>query len=121
MASNWGELAELIGSREFLVSEAAIKGTDITIQGAFELPPLARLTFEDQVFVSQFVKAHGSIKQMEKDYGVSYPTVKARLNRISEKMDFVEFKSPKKREEVLQDLETGKISAQEAIKKIKAL
>ena len=40
--------------------------------------------------VAAFVRAHGSIKEMEQVFGVSYPTIKARLNRISEHLEFVE-------------------------------
>ena len=45
---------------------------------------------EDQVFVAAFLKSHGSIKEMEQVFGVSYPTVKARLNRIAGQLEFVE-------------------------------
>ena len=121
MYSNWSKLTDLTGNQDFLVTEATIKHSDITIKGSFELPPLARLTYDDQVFVTQFVKAHGSIKQMEKDFGVSYPTVKSRLSQISEKMDFVVFKSPGAKEKILNDLEQGKITPGEAVKKINAL
>jgi hypothetical protein len=51
---------------------------------------LAQLPAEDQVFVAAFVRCHGSIKQMEKYFGVSYPTVKNRLNRIGSQLSFVE-------------------------------
>ncbi len=64
--------------------------TGISIQGEFELPPLARLRYEDQVFVSEFVRSHGSIKDMEKAFGISYPTVKNRLNRIIDQLQLVE-------------------------------
>ena len=54
------------------------------------MPPLARLTAEDQIFVAAFVRCHGSIKQMEKFFGVSYPTIKNRLNRIGALLPFAE-------------------------------
>ncbi|MFV2021178.1 DUF2089 family protein [Micromonospora sp. LOL_023] len=44
---------------------------------------LAQLSVDDQVFVAAFVRLHGSIKKMERIFGVSYPTVKSRLNRIA--------------------------------------
>ena len=60
------------------------------IEGQFTLPELARLTLEDQVFVVAFLRSHGTIKDMEQTFGVSYPTIKARLNRISSQLEFVE-------------------------------
>ena len=63
---------------------------DVAIEGHFEVPPLARLAAEDQIFVIAFVRCHGSIKQMEKFFGVSYPTIKNRLNRIGALLPFVE-------------------------------
>ena len=87
--NDWHELTDLTGDRRFQVTEVRLE-TGISIQGEFELPPLARLRYEDQVFVSEFVRSHGSIKDMEKAFGVSYPTVKNRLNRIVDQLQLVE-------------------------------
>ena len=89
MTNDWHELTDLTGDRRFLVTEVRMD-TGISIQGEFELPPLARLRYEDQVFVSEFVRSHGSIKDMEKAFGISYPTVKNRLNRIIDQLQLVE-------------------------------
>jgi len=48
------------------------------------------LTLEDQVFVMAFVRCEGTIKEMEKTFGVSYPTIKNRLGRIGKQLEFVE-------------------------------
>ena len=92
MTNDWHELTDLTGDRRFLVTEVRMD-TGISIQGEFELPPLARLRYEDQVFVSEFVRSHGSIKDMEKAFGISYPTVKNRLNRIIDQLQLVEVES----------------------------
>ena len=89
MSNEWHELTDLTGDRAFVVTEVRLEN-GVTIEGAFDLPPLARLRYEDQVFVSAFVRSHGSIKEMEKAFGVSYPTVKNRLNRIGNMLDFVD-------------------------------
>lgn len=52
------------------------------VDGAFDLPGLARLPVEDQAFVWEFVKASGSLKAMAKLLGLSYPTVRNRLDDI---------------------------------------
>src|SRR5579864_6785479 len=85
---DWQELTRLTGGADLVVERVQLAGRDIAIEGAFALPELARLAAEDQVFVAAFVKSHGSIKEMEQVFGVSYPTIKARLNRIAERLTF---------------------------------
>ena len=79
---------------------------DIAIEGSFELPQLARLASDDQVFITAFVRSHGSIKEMEQVFGVSYPTIKARLTRIADSLEFVETNPTPSRTEVLDRLKT---------------
>ena len=86
MSDDWQTLTDLVGDRPFVVTKIRLADSAVTIGGEFELPPLAGLRYEDQVFVSEFVRSHGSIKQMEKAFGISYPTVKNRLNRIVEQL-----------------------------------
>lgn len=59
---------------------------DTEVCGSFELPPLARLTEKEQAFILDFVKASGSLKDMAKALGVSYPTVRNMLDEIIEKL-----------------------------------
>jgi len=61
------------------------------------------------------VKRHGSIKEMEQVFGVSYPTIKARLTRIADALDFVDTNPTPSRNEILERLSRGEISAAEAI------
>ena len=118
MTNNWHELTDLTGERRFLVTEVRLS-TGIAIQGEFELPPLARLRYEDQVFVSEFVRSHGSIKDMEKAFGISYPTVKNRLNRIIEQLQLVEVGASTARDQALDLLERGEITADEAAERLR--
>ena len=84
-------------------------------------PQLARLSADDQVFVTAFVRSHGSIKEMEQVFGVSYPTIKARLTRIAESLEFVETNPAPSRTEVLDRLKRGEITAQDAIRELESL
>ena len=130
MASDWQELTRLTGSAPLVVERVRFPGSDIRIEGQFDLPPLARLSAEDQIFVMAFVRAHGSIKEMERTFGISYPTVKNRLNRISGGFNMVEISaapsdpevvlSDPARSEVLAQLERGEITADEAIERLSA-
>lgn len=94
---------------------------DIVIEGSFDLPQLARLDLEDQVFVIAFVRSHGSIKEMERVFGVSYPTIKARLTRIADSLDFVETNPTPSKNEILERLQQGLITADDAVRALEAL
>jgi hypothetical protein len=52
------------------------------IDGAFDLPALARLSLYDQLFIMEFVKASGSLKDMAKLLKISYPTIRSRLDDV---------------------------------------
>ena len=112
---DWHALTELTQGRPIVVERVRLADGDIAIEGAFELPQLAQLEAEDQVFVAAFVRSHGSIKEMEQVFGVSYPTVKARLNRIAAMLEVVEIDPQPSRGEVLERLKRGEISADEAV------
>lgn len=119
MTHDWKELTELTQGAAVGIERVRIKSNGIAIEGDFELPPLAQLTLEDQIFVTAFMRCQGSIKDMEKLFGISYPTVKSRLGKISEKLEFVEINPPASSNEVLNQLEKGEISVEDAIKKIR--
>ena len=105
MTTDWQELTALTQGRQIIVERVRLLDQNISIEGEFELPPLARLTTEDQVFVAAFVSSHGSIKRMEQLFGVSYPTIKNRLNRIAGEFDFLKIEPVQSHEEVLAKLE----------------
>jgi hypothetical protein len=113
--SDWQELTRLTGGAAFVVERVRLVGKDIAIEGAFAPPQLARLTGDDQVFVAAFLRSHGSIKEMEQMFGVSYPTIKARLARIAASLDFIDESPAPARAEVLDQLARGEISAEDAI------
>jgi hypothetical protein len=117
-ASDWQELTKLTQGQPILIERVRISEKDIIVEGRFELPQLARLSQEDQIFITAFVRSHGSIKEMEQIFGVSYPTIKSRLNRISSSLEFVETNPAPSRSDVLDRLKRGEISAQDAIEEL---
>jgi len=119
--SDWQELTRLTQGQDIVVERVRLAGKDIAIEGRFELPQLARLNPEDQVFVIAFVRSHGSIKEMEQVFGVSYPTIKSRLTRIAESLDFVDTNPSPSRTEVFDRLRRGEITAQDAIRELESL
>jgi hypothetical protein len=118
---DWQELTQFTRGQALLVERVRIIEKDIAIEGRFELPQLARLSLEDQVFITAFVRTHGSIKEMEQVFGVSYPTIKSRLTRIANSLEFVETNPTPSRAEILDRLKRGEISAQDAIRELEAL
>ncbi len=114
-AADWQELTRLTQGERIVVERVRLVEKNITVEGTFELPQLARLSAEDQVFVTAFVRSHGSIKEMEHIFGVSYPTIKTRLNRIAGSLEFVETNPAPPQREILDRLRDGAISAEEAI------
>jgi hypothetical protein len=113
--NDWQDLTRLTGGAPFVVERVRLTGKDIAIEGAFAPPQLARLTAEDQIFVAAFLRSHGSIKEMEQMFGVSYPTIKARLTRIAGSLEFIDESPAPARNEVLEQLERGEITPAQAI------
>lgn len=115
---DWQELTRLTQGAPVIVERVRLADSGIVIEGQFAPPQLAQLPVEDQVFVAAFVRAHGSIKEMEQVFGVSYPTIKARLNRISERLEFVDTNPAPARSDVLERLARGEITAEDAIREL---
>jgi hypothetical protein len=120
-ASDWQDILRIAQGNPIVIERVRIPAKQISVEGEFTLPQLAQLSLEDQVFVIAFVRSHGSIKEMEQTFGVSYPTIKARLNRISSQFEFIDTNPSPSRAEVLEKLKNGEISADEAIRTLEAL
>jgi len=125
MGHDWQELSKLVGTARFEIERVRLTDTGVAIEGPFDLPPLAQLPAEDQIFVAAFVRCHGSIKQMEKYFGVSYPTIKNRLNRIGSRLSFVEIEQGTDTEapgptrgEVLDQLSRGELTVAQALERL---
>jgi len=119
--SDWQDLLRMAQGASLVIERVRIPEKEIAIEGAFTLPELARLSLEDQIFVTAFLRSHGSIKEMEQIFGVSYPTIKARLNRISGLLQFIDTNPSPSRSDVLERLKNGEITADEAIRELEAI
>jgi len=96
----------------------------IEINGSFSLSKLSLLTKEQLKFVEVFLKNSGSIKAIEKDLNISYPTVKKLLSDVLKTLGYevnenVESKDSKKRQEILDKLAAKEISYDEASQLLK--
>src|SRR3982751_5503798 len=119
---DWQALTRLTSGAPFEIERVRLTHQDVAIEGRFDVPPLAQLPADDQIFVAAFVRCHGSIKQMEKYFGVSYPTIKNRLNRIGQQLSFVEIEQGSEsdspaptRGEVLERLARGELTVSQAL------
>lgn len=119
MAKDWQDLMRISQGSPLVVERVRLINDDIAIEGSFELPAIVTLPSDDQVFVAAFIKCHGSIKQMEEWFNVSYPTIKNRLNRIGEQLKMVDVISSESREGILERLDRGEINVQEALERMK--
>jgi len=118
MTTEWNELTKMTQGKSVMVERVRVVDSGIAIEGSFTPPPLTSLSAEDQVFVMAFIRCHGSIKEMEEMFGISYPTVKNRLNRIAGRLQFIEVVKVYPEEEVIDELERGEISTEEAIRRL---
>jgi len=104
--------------RALAVTRMVCETCNLKLETEFEIPPLARLSLEDQIFVVAFVRHHGSIKKMEQLFRVSYPTVKNRLNAIARELDR-SFEVPSSNSEVLDQLARGEITVEQALERLR--
>lgn len=89
-------------------------GRDLAIEGRIELPRLARLTAEDREFIELFVLSAGSLKEVGKVLKLSYPTVRARLDRVIANLQELDRSRQAVRLEIIRRLERGELTAEQA-------
>ncbi len=120
---NWKKILELSKGKKIIVKKVFIPEDNITIEGDFQLSNIASLSEEDQKFIFAFIKTHGSIKQMEATFNISYPTVKNKLNELSKKIDNFDLNIEDVKEEeslasVLDKISSGEIDVKDALKEL---
>jgi hypothetical protein len=104
-------------NRPLKIARMACPSCNLAVEGDFEVSPLGSMSVDDQAFVIAFVRHHGSIKKMEGLFGISYPTVKNRLNAISAALD-KNFQAPSPNLYVLEQLSRGELSVEEALERL---
>lgn len=105
---------------ELVVTSLSCRQCDTVIQGRFFTGPFANLTNEQLDFLEIFVKNEGKITHMEKDLGLSYPTIRNRLHEIVRALGYEPGKesatsTEEERRQILEDLNEGKITSDEAM------
>jgi len=93
-------------------------GCGVGIDGDFVPPPLARLSAEHQEFVEVFLECRGVIRDVERVLGVSYPTVRARLDAVVDalgRVRGVEAIADRDRKSVLRAVAVGALAPEDAV------
>jgi len=109
------------------VQKLACSQCHTVIENNFSLSKFAALSKEEMEFIEVFVVKRGNIKEVEKVLGISYPTVRSKLNQIIEQLGYEEEQDTKRvmeedkarKKSIIDMLEEGEISAQEAVERLK--
>lgn len=114
-------------NHEMKISKLTCTHCPTKIEGEFSSCKFCRLSSEHLIFVETFIKCRGNIKEVEKELGISYPTVRGRLDSVIEALGYgverekesgperVDTQEEKmRRQSILEALERGEISPQEA-------
>ena len=99
---------------ELRATRLGCQACNTSLDGQFDMPALLQLPPEDLTFITDFVRTSGSLKAMAARSGSSYPTVRNRLDQVIARLEQVEAGVSKRRNEILDALENGRISAKEA-------
>ena len=105
---------------DLIVTKLQCTSCKTEISGAFQLSKFNYLSKDDLYFIEVFIKNRGNIKHIEKELGISYPTVKKNLDDVIVSLGYkVSDEDKIKKEEIFKKLEKGEITALEAAKLIK--
>lgn len=103
------------------ISKLTCEACGLSHEGDFLTPRLYRLEPDEQHFVELFVLASGSLKQMAQLLGVSYPTVRGRLDRLIDRLREEQQRDQQRKQKILQDIEDGRITPQKGMRMLEAI
>lgn len=110
---------------ELTVTRLHCSTCDTVVEGRFTTGHFANLSPEQIEFIVTFVRCEGKINRMEQEIGLSYPTIRNRLQEVIRALGFEPGRedapdvSEERRRAILDDLNSGKISAEAAMRKLR--
>jgi hypothetical protein len=104
---------------DLAVTRLTCPGCETQVEGRFDLPALLRLPPDDLEFISAFVIASGSLKEMAAQRKQSYPTIRNRLDAIIAALREAESRRQERRLEILEAIAGKTISVDEGVKRLK--
>ncbi|UWP58189.1 DUF2089 domain-containing protein [Ruminococcus gauvreauii] len=107
--------------QELTVVRLKCDACDTVIENNFRLGKFDYLSDEELYFTETFIRCRGNIKEVEKELGISYPTVRSKLDAVIKKLGYETEPDEQaaKKEEILKALENGEITAEQAIAQLK--
>jgi hypothetical protein len=107
---------------ELNVTRLVCRECETVIEGRFLAAPFSRLNEDQLNFVEAFVRNEGKITRMEEEFSLSYPTIRSRLHEVIRALGYEPGKesvvglTEEERRKILEDLDSGKITSEEAMK-----
>ena len=96
------------------VTRIKCDGCGCEINGSFRVGGLEALPIEYQKFIAVFLRQRGNIKGVEKELGISYPTINKMLDQINSVLGSASPQKPLTRKEILDSIEKGEMSVKDA-------
>lgn len=122
---------EIIGkcpvcSEDMVVTQLECSSCHTRVSGRFDPNKFSRLNSEQLKFIETFIKLRGNIKEVEEKMGISYPTVRKKIDEVTHTLGFdpkssTEEVDEKEKSEILELLDNGEIDYREALSKLKSL
>jgi len=103
------------------VAKLRCRNCGTTVEGTFGASRLGSLPTEHQEFIEVFIKCRGNIKDVERELGISYPTVRGRLDRAIQALGFAEQDAAGRRRAILDALDRKELAPEEAIEALRGL
>ncbi len=107
---------------ELTLTRLVCRECETVIEGRFESGPFSRLSAQQLHFVEAFVRNEGKITRMEEEFKLSYPTIRSRLHEVIRALGYEPGKdssatlTEEERRKILEDLDSGKITSEEAMR-----
>ena len=109
------------GHTEFEIQRLRCTNCSTAVEGSFSVSRLATLPDDQVAFVETFIKCRGNIKEVEKELGISYPTVRSRLDKVIQRLGYDDDDARMSQREVLAALDRDEMTPEEAVQALKAL
>ncbi len=116
-----------------VITECKCTECGLEMRGEFRPPQFATLSEDQMTFVRHFLRARGNLSEVEKVLGVSYPTIRNKLDEINQTLDEAESAASRpeaeadpdpandERQAILKQVSAGQLSAVEAVEKLRNL
>ena len=104
------------GGADFVLEKMRCIECGTAVEGSFKAGKLGSLPAEHQDFIEVFVRCRGNIKDVEKVLGISYPTVRGRLDRAVQALGYETQPASSRRKDILKALEREEITTEEALR-----